>query len=69
MKQLLSSNWHIMRIVRLLFGIFLIFQAVETHQYVFFAFAAFFLFQALIKDAVPMVVKYQPKTKELRHKQ
>lgn len=50
MKQLLSSNWHIMRIVRLLFGIFLIFQAVETHQYVFFAFAAFFLFQALFNQ-------------------
>lgn len=50
MKQLLSSNWHIMRIVRLLFGIFLIFQAVETHQYIFFAFAAFFLFQALFNQ-------------------
>lgn len=50
MKQLLFSNWHIMRIVRLLFGIFLIFQAVETHQYVFFAFAAFFLFQALFNQ-------------------
>lgn len=36
-----------MRFIRLAFGIFLVFQAMETHQWIFFGFAAFFLFQAL----------------------
>ena len=50
MKEQLLTNWHILRIVRLLFGVFLIFQAIETRQYVFFAFAAFFLFQAIFNQ-------------------
>lgn len=50
MKQLLFTNWHLMRFIRLIFGIFLIFQAFETHQWVFFGFAAFFLFQALLNQ-------------------
>ncbi len=50
MKNLLFTNWHLMRIIRLVFGIFLIFQAVETHQWLFFIFAAFFLFQALFNQ-------------------
>ena len=39
-------HWHTMRIIRLLFGIFLIFQAIDTREWFFFLFAAFFLFQA-----------------------
>lgn len=50
MKNLLFTNWHFMRIIRLVFGIFLIFQAVETHQWLFLIFAAFFLFQALFNQ-------------------
>lgn len=47
MKQLLFKNWHLMRFIRLIFGIFLIFQGIETHQWFFFGFAGFFLFQSL----------------------
>lgn len=50
MKQLLFTNWHLMRWVRLAFGIFLIFQAIETRQWFFFGFAAFFLFQAIFNQ-------------------
>ncbi|MFK7001597.1 hypothetical protein [Flavobacterium oreochromis] len=41
------SNWNIIRLFRLALGIFLIFQAVETRQWIFLGFAMFFLFQAL----------------------
>lgn len=47
MKHSLLSQWHLMRIIRLIFGIFLVFQAFETRQWLFIGFAAFFLFQAL----------------------
>jgi len=47
MKRLLFTNWHLMRSIRLAFGIFLIFQAAETHQWLFLGIAAFFIFQAL----------------------
>jgi len=50
MKTVLFTNWHLMRFIRLAFGIFLIFQAVETHQWIFLVFAAFFLFQALFNQ-------------------
>ncbi|AMO19593.1 hypothetical protein [Flavobacterium columnare] len=39
-------NWHIIRFFRLALGVFLIFQAFETHQWIFLGFAIFFLFQA-----------------------
>lgn len=47
MKQLLFNQWHLMRFIRLAFGIFLIFQAFETRQWIFLGFAGFFLFQAI----------------------
>ncbi|WP_136666710.1 hypothetical protein [Flavobacterium sp. H122] len=49
MKTIIS-NWHLMRFIRLAFGIFLIFQAFETRQWIFLGFAAFFLFQALFNQ-------------------
>lgn len=50
MKQLLFTNWHLMRFIRLAFGVFLIFQGIETRQWFFFGFAGFFLFQALFNQ-------------------
>ena len=47
MKTILFSNWHIMRIIRLAFAIFLFFQAYTTHEWFFILFGLFFLFQAL----------------------
>lgn len=50
MKKLLFTNWHLMRFIRLFFGIFLIFQGIETGQWFFFAFSIFFLFQAVFNQ-------------------
>lgn len=50
MKQLLFTNWHLMRIIRLVFGVFLIFQGIETGQWFFYPFAGFFLFQAIFNQ-------------------
>lgn len=50
MKHLLFTNWHLIRIIRLIFGMFLILQAMETRQWIFIVFAAFFLFQAVFNQ-------------------
>lgn len=47
MKQLLFSNWHAMRFIRLAFAVFLFFQAYETQELFLVAFGIFFLIQAI----------------------
>jgi hypothetical protein len=47
MKHILFTNWHLMRIVRLVFAIFLFVQAYVTFEWFFIAFGLFFLIQAL----------------------
>ena len=47
MQQLLFSNWHAMRIIRLAFAVFLFFQAYETQEWFLVAFGIFFLIQAI----------------------
>jgi hypothetical protein len=47
MKQLLFTNWHLMRWVRLAFSLFLFSQAYTTGQWFFIAFGLFFLFQVI----------------------
>jgi hypothetical protein len=47
MKQLLFSHWHLMRIIRFGFALFLFYNAYETHQWFFIAFGLFFLFQVI----------------------
>lgn len=47
MKQLLFSNWHIMRWARLAFALFLFVQAYITQEWFFIAFGFFFLFQVI----------------------
>jgi len=47
MKELLFSNWHIMRWFRLGFAIFMFTQAYTTHEWFFIAFGIFFLAQAI----------------------
>ena len=47
MKQLLFTNWHLMRWVRLAFALFLFAQAYITHEWFFLAFGLFFLFQVI----------------------
>ena len=46
-RQLLFTNWHLMRFIRLAFGIFLVSQGCILNQWFFFIFASFFLFQAI----------------------
>ncbi|MFC5684137.1 hypothetical protein ACYE2N_15245 [Flavobacterium sp. MAHUQ-51] len=47
MKKLLFTNWHVMRWIRLAFGLFSLQQAFQYHEILFGVMAAFFLFQAL----------------------
>ena len=47
MKQLLFTNWYLMRWVRLAFATFLFTQAYITKDWFFIAFGLFFLFQAI----------------------
>lgn len=47
MKQLLFSNWHLMRWFRLGFAVFLFSQAYLTHEWFFIVFGLFFLAQAV----------------------
>ena len=47
MKQLLFNHWHLMRFLRLGFGVFLCVQAYSTNEWFFIAFGLFFLFQAV----------------------
>jgi hypothetical protein len=47
MKRLLLTNWHAMRWIRLIIGLFLIQQAIQYQQLIFGFMAAFFLFQAI----------------------
>jgi hypothetical protein len=47
MKQLLFTNWHLMRWVRLAFSIFLFTQAYLIREWFFVVFGLFFLFQVI----------------------
>ncbi|RAR73928.1 hypothetical protein CLV55_103252 [Flavobacterium aciduliphilum] len=47
MKQLLFTNWHLMRIIRLAFALFLFYNAYETHEWFFIIFGVFFLVQVI----------------------
>lgn len=47
MKQLLLKNWHAMRWIRLIVGLFLVQQAIQYHEIFLGFMAVFFLFQAL----------------------
>lgn len=47
MKNILFTNWHAMRIIRLAFALFLFFQAYETQEWFLVAFGIFFLIQAI----------------------
>ena len=46
MKNILFTNWHTMRFIRLAFALFLFFQAYETQEWFLVAFGIFFLIQA-----------------------
>ena len=47
MKDLLFTNWNVMRWFRVAFAIFLFFQAYQTHEWFFIAFGLFFLAQGI----------------------
>jgi hypothetical protein len=46
-KQRLLTNWHVMRIVRLAIGVWMLVVAVQTRDWVVGLFSAFFLYQAV----------------------
>ncbi|MBP6180736.1 hypothetical protein [Flavobacterium sp.] len=47
MKKLLFTNWHVMRLVRLAFALFLFTQAYILKEWMFIAFGLFFFIQVL----------------------
>jgi len=47
MKEIIFSNWHITRWVRLAFALFLIVQAFVLREWFFIPFGLFFLYQAI----------------------
>ena len=63
MKQLLFSNWHIMRIIRLLFVLFSLQQAFQYREILFGVMAAFFLFQAIFNTGCSLNGCSIPKNK------
>jgi hypothetical protein len=48
MKELLFTNWHVMRWVRLAFALFLFTQAYILQEWMFIAFGGFFFIQAIL---------------------
>ncbi len=46
-KQRLLTNWHLMRIMRMAIGIWLLVVAIQTHDWAVGLFSGFFLYQAL----------------------
>ncbi len=63
MKQLLFTNWHIMRWIRLLFGLFSLQQAFQYREILFGLIAAFFLFQAIFNTGCSLNGCTIPKNK------
>jgi hypothetical protein len=47
MKQLLFTNWHAMRWIRLAIGLFFLQQAIQFHEMVLGFMAVFFLLQSV----------------------
>ena len=47
MKTTLLTGWHLIRWVRLVFGIFIGIQAIQTHDIISGLLAGFFLYQAV----------------------
>jgi hypothetical protein len=47
MKQTLLTNWHLMRILRLVLGGFVMYDGFKSHQYLFMFFGAAFMGMAL----------------------
>lgn len=46
-RQALFTGWHLMRLIRLVFGIFFLVQAIQMHDFLVGIIAAFFLITAL----------------------
>ena len=46
-KQRLVTDWHPMRMIKLVFGVWAMVQAVQMHEYAIGIFGMFFLYQAV----------------------
>jgi hypothetical protein len=46
-KQRLLTNWHLMRIIRLAIGVWLLVVGIQTHDWPVGLFSIFFLYQAV----------------------
>lgn len=67
MKQLLFTNWHIMRWIRLAFGLFSLQQAFQYREILFGVMTAFFLFQAIFNTGCSLNGCTIPTNKNSKH--
>lgn len=77
-KQRLLTNWHLMRIMRLAIGVWMLVMAVQTRDWVVGMFSAFFLYQAVTDTgccgskgcyAPPVDNKSKPLTEEVEYEE
>lgn len=47
MKEVILKNWNFLRVIKLLFGLYLIFESITSKQYILLLLAAFFLYQSI----------------------
>jgi hypothetical protein len=47
MKNILTRNWHLMRIIRLVLGGFIVYDGLRSHEYLFVFFGGAFMYMAL----------------------
>jgi len=47
MKAMILKNWNFLRAVKLVFGLYLIFESITSKQYILLLLAAFFLYQSI----------------------
>jgi hypothetical protein len=69
MKEALLTNWHSMRWIRLVIGLFLLQQAIQYQQLLFGFMAVFFLFQSIFNTGCALNGCSVPTSKRNKNEQ
>lgn len=67
MKQILLTNWHSMRWIRLVIGLFFLLQAIQYREILFGFIAAFFIFQSVFNSGCRLNGCEVPILKKSKH--
>jgi hypothetical protein len=67
MKQILFTNWHSMRWIRLVIGLFFLQQAIQYREILFGFIAAFFIFQSVFNTGCRLNGCEVPTLKKSNH--